>query len=232
MIYWGSLGIFGAVGCRGVRWGTVDWFRGSQDQLWDGVRGTSGVWDTSYESPSWTAYSAPSETIDSSGNIWLVAEGAKHTLVVAERVAKTGVWALSTLISAEDVYSAPSVVAGSGGELWIGFEGPEDQLWDGVRGTSGVWDTSYESPSWTAYSAPSETIDSSGNIWLVAEGAKHTLVVAERVAKTGVWALSTLISAEDVYSAPSVVAGSGGRLWNWFRGPRKLSLGWRTRIKW
>ncbi len=194
-------------------------FEGPEDQLWDGVRATSGVWGTSYESPSWTAYSAPSEAIDSSGNVWLVAEGTKHTLVVAERVAKTGVWSLSTLISAEDVYSAPSVVAGSGGELWIGFEGPEDQLWDGVRATSGVWGTSYESPSWTAYSAPSEAIDSSGNVWLVAEGTKHTLVVAERVAKTGVWSLSTLISAEDVYSAPSAVAGTGGELWISFEGP-------------
>ena len=192
---------------------------GSGNRLMDGVHSTTGAWNPSYESAGGTAYSAPAEVIDSAGNIWLAAEGAKHTLVIAERAHSTGAWQTWTAVSGENVYSAPSAAVGSGGEVWIAFEGPGDLLWDGVESSSYTWAPSTEGTSGAIYSAPSEIVDGSGNVWAVGEGANHTLVVAERVAKTGAWQSSTLITAEDVYSAPSVVAGSGGELWIAFEGP-------------
>jgi hypothetical protein len=60
--------------------------------MWDGFINTSNVWSTNYQGPEGSAYSAPSELIDSSGEVWVAAQGSNNTLDIKVRNKPAGEW--------------------------------------------------------------------------------------------------------------------------------------------
>jgi hypothetical protein len=180
-----------------------------------------------------TTYSAPSAAAESTGNVWVAAEGPSNSLWVGlDRV--SGGWGPSYEGPNGTTYSAPSVVIDPNGDVFVVAEGPRHtlDLAEWVK-SKGAWETSTLVTGEDVYSTPSAAVDASGDVWVAFEGPSNQLWIGLRRA-SGEWGMSYEGSNSTTYSAPSTVVGSSN-VWVAAEGPNHAlnlaawsSRGWET----
>ncbi|MBO0728276.1 MAG: hypothetical protein J2P57_03390, partial [Acidimicrobiaceae bacterium] len=158
---------------------------------------------------------------DSTGDLYVMAEGPGNSLSATVRYASDGTWhGPFSIDGAGTTYATPSPVFDSTGNLFVMTEGPSNSLYGTVRASNGDWSGPFaiDGPG-SVYAAPSSVFDSAGDLFVMTEGPGNSLYGTVR-ASNGDWSGPFAIDGPgSVYAAPSSVFDSAGDMFVMTEGP-------------